>query len=281
MLIIDPGNSSIKSTDGTTELIIPSIIGPIQEAFAQRPIPTFAGHYIGEDALHYAQYVTYSLSELKSNQRTLEILVGYILSQYPKETEITFILPFSNFHDEKRKMIEMFPDYRVNALPQGFCALMDFLLDDESKVIDKKLLEKPILVSDIGFGNTNLIYFSRGKVNQNLSFSTLNGMHLIYNKVASQTGRNIYEIDLTVGIDSLKPLYPSLASVLQTDIESHYRLSDIALHFICGGGSNAVFDHLPWQNKILHPSQFSNARGGLKVAMKLWGEHGHSEQMTS
>lgn len=276
MLIIDQGNSAIKATDGEREIIVPSIIGPAQEAFANHNIATFRGYYIGEDALHYAQFVNYSLCELKSEQRTLEILVGYILSQYPNETEITFIIPFSNFHQEKQRMIETFSDYKVNALPQGFCALMDFLTDANGEIRDKKFLSKPILVEDIGFGNTNLIYFSRGKVNQNLSFSTMNGMHLIYNKVAAATGRNIYEIDLTVGIEDIKPLYASLASVLQTDIESHYRLSDIGLHFVCGGGSSAVYPHIPWENKILHPSQFGNARGGLKVARKLWEHTGLS-----
>lgn len=282
MIIIDPGNSAVKATDGKKELIVPSIIGPVQEAFSQKDIPQIDGYYVGEDALHYASVVDYSLRELKSEQRTLEILVKYVFTQYPAESEVVFILPFSNFFDEKRELVKAFGNqYTVNALPQGFCTLMDWLTNENGEIKDKKLLAKPILVEDIGFGNTNLIYFNRGKVNQNLSFSTMNGMHLIYNKVASATGRNIYEIDMTVGIEAVSPLYASLASVLQTDIESHYRLGDIGSHLVCGGGSSAVYDYLPWENKILHPSQFGNARGGLKVARKLWGERGRSVAINS
>lgn len=277
MLIIDPGNSSVKVTDGKRELIFPSIIGPAQEIFSEKNVTQIEGYYVGEDAFSYASVVDYSLCELKSEQRTLNILIKYALAQFPREKDIVFVLPYSNFFDEKRKLIEMFSDYNVNALPQGFCALMDFLTDDKGEVVDKKMLKRPILVEDIGFGNTNLIYFSGGKVNHNLSFSTLNGMRVIYSKAAASTGRNIYEIDLTSGRDSLKPLYPSLASVLQSDVESRYRLSDISLHLVCGGGSNAIFDHLPWTNKLLHSSQFGNVRGGMKVGRKLWGSAGHLE----
>lgn len=279
MLIIDPGNSTIKATNGIRETITPSIIGPSQDVFAHKSIPTISGYFVGEDALHYADHIEYSLRELKSEQRTLEILIKYTLSLYPAEKEIVLILPFSNFFSEKERLIKAFrKDFTVHTLPQGFCALMDWLLDESGNEVEacKEYFSRPILVSDVGFGTINHIYFNRGRVNQNLSFSSLNGMHLIYSKIAAATGKNIYEVDLTLGADAVKPLYGSLASVLQTDIDSHYRLRDIGLHFICGGGGSALFPYIPWESKILHPSQFANVRGGLKVARKLWGSTGHS-----
>jgi hypothetical protein len=153
---------------------------------------------------------------------------------------------------------------------------MDWLLDENGIERDKKVLAKNILIVDIGFLTVNYIFLSRGKVVQNKSFSSLNGMHVIYDKISTSTGQNIYEInqhDL-----SLAPLYASLARVIQTDIESHYRLGDIGLYLMCGGGAGPTYEHLPWENKVLHGDVFGNARGGMKVAKRLWGtERGHSE----
>lgn len=290
MLIIDPGNSYIKATDGKRETLTPSIIGEAQEVFTDKKLWQVDGNFIGEDAATYAKFIDYSLRELKSEQRTLSTLVKFILCQYPEEREVVFTLPFSNFHSEKNKMIDQFSipqaikykigpkeDQRlyiprfVNALPQGFCAMMDYLLDDNGEVKDKKLLSKTVLGIDAGFGNMNLILLVQGKVVQNLSFSTLNGMHLLYNQVANRTYRNVYEIDHWDSADLLAPLYPSLARVAQTDVETRYRLSDIGLFLILGGAGNAIFNYLPWSNKELHGDQFGNVRGAWKVAKKLWG----------
>ena len=158
---------------------------------------------------------------------------------------------------------------------------MDFLLDGNGIERDKKVLAKNILIVDIGFLTVNYIFLSRGKVVQNKSFSSLNGMHIIYDRISSETGRNIYEIDLFTEQSSIKPLYASLARVIQTDIESHYRLGDIGLYLMCGGGAIPTFDHLPWENKVLHGDVFANSRGGLKVARRLWQRAGRSGVMTS
>ena len=299
MLILDIGNSSIKATDGLLETLTPSVVGEAQQVWTDQQLWQVNGQYIGDDALTYGKFVDYSLRERKSDQRTLTTLVQYNLCLYPDEKEIVFLLPFSNFHEEKSALIQMFNKpanikYKigeqdpsclyipkmVNALPQGFCAGMDHLLDENGVERDKKVLGKNILIVDIGFLTVNYIFLSRGKVVQNKSFSSLNGMHIIYDKISTSTGQNIYEIDQ---LDtSLAPLYASLARVIQTDIESHYRLGDIGLYLMCGGGAAPTFEHLPWENKVLHGDIFGNAKGGMKVANRLWATKlGRSEEMTS
>lgn len=297
MLILDIGNSAIKATDGQRETLTPSVVGEVQPVWTEKQLWEVNGQYIGEDALTYGKFVDYSLRERKSDQRTLSTLVQYNLCRYPDEKEIVFLLPFSNFHEEKSRLIEMFnkPTHikykigdqehsrlyipRVNALPQGFCAGMDYLLDENGVERDKKLLAKNILIVDIGFLTVNYIYLSRGKVVQNKSFSSLNGVHIIYDKITTSTGQNLYEIDKDNPL--LQPLYASLSRVIQTDIESHYRLGDIGLYLIAGGGAGPTFEHLPWENKVLHGGVFGNARGGMKVAKRLWQRAGRSEGIVS
>jgi len=298
MLILDVGNSAIKATDGEHEILTPSIIGEAQQVWTDQPLWQVEENFIGNDAITYGKFVDYSLRERKSDQRTLETLVKYNLCLYPNEKEIVFLLPFSNFHEEKSVLIQMFnkpvfikykigeQDHAraflpkmVNALPQGFCAGMDYLLDDHGIERDKKILAKNILIIDVGFLTVNYIFLSRGKVVQNKSFSSLNGMHIIYDKLTTSTGQNIYEIDQHD--PSLDPLYASLSRVIQTDIESHYRLGDIGLYLLCGGGAGPTNKHLPWENKVLHGSVFGNARGGMKVARRLWQRAGRSEVMMS
>lgn len=301
MLILDIGNSSVKATDGQLETLTPSVVGEAQQVWTDQQLWQVNGQYIGDDALTYGKFVDYSLRERKSDQRTLTTLVQYNLCLYPDEKEIVFLLPFSNFYEEKAALITMFntpsvikykigdQEYSrffvprmVNALPQGFCAGMDWLLDEDGVERDKKVLAKNILIVDIGFLTVNYIFLSRGKVVQNKSFNSLNGMHIIYDRIASETGRNIYEIDLFTERSSMKPLYASLARVIQTDIESHYRLGDIGLYLMCGGGATPTFEQLPWENKVLHGDVFSNSRGGLKVARRLWATKlGRSEGMTN
>jgi len=301
MLILDIGNSAIKATDGERETLTPSVVGEAQQVWTDQQLWQVNGQFIGADAITYGKFVDYSLRERKSDQRTLSTLVEYNLCLYPLEKEIVFLLPFLNFHEEKATLIEMFnkPHFikyqvgdqngaraflpkMVNALPQGFVAGMDWLLDEDGVERDKKMLAKNILIVDIGFLTVNYIFLSRGKVVQNKSFSSLNGMHIIYDRITAETGQNIYEIDLVNSKASLSPLYASLSRVIQTDIESHYRLSDIGLYLMCGGGSEPTFDHIPYENKILHGDVFSNARGGRKVANRLWGiEPGHSEAMAN
>lgn len=298
MFILDVGNSSIKATDGERETLTPSIVGEVQPVWTDQQLWEVDGQFIGEDALTYGKFVDYSLRERKSDQRTLETLVKYNLCWYPVEREIVFLLPFSNFNEEKVRIINTFSipmniNYKigdqdhtrlyipkmVNALPQGFCAGMDYLLDEYGIERDKKILAKNILIVDIGFLTVNYIFLSRGKVVQNKSFSSLNGVHILYDRIAAQTGQNIYEINHSNERSYLSPLYPSLARVVQADIESHYRLGDIGLYLICGGGSEPTFEHFPWKNKVLHGDQFGNARGGRKVANRLWGtKHGRLEE---
>lgn len=301
MLILDIGNSTVKATDGEREILTPSVIGEGQPVWTDQQLWQVNGQFIGEDAITYGKFVDYSLRERKSDQRTLATLVEYNLCLYPLEREIVFLLPFSNFHEEKSALIEMFNKLTVikykigeqdhsrlyipkmvNALPQGFCAGMDYLLDENGVERDKKALAKNILIVDIGFLTVNYIFLSRGKVVQNKSFSSLNGMHIIYDRITAETGQNIYEIDILNSKASLVPLYASLSRVIQTDIESHYRLPDIGLYLMCGGGSVVTYDHFPWENKILHGDVFGNARGGLKVANRLWGtKYGRSEEMVN
>lgn len=299
MLILDVGNSAIKATDGERETLTPSTIGEAQPVWTDQQLWQVGGQFVGQDAITYGKFVDYSLRERKSDQRTLETLVQYNLCLYPAEKEIVFLLPFSNFHEEKSALITMFSKpsvikYKigdqehsrfyvprfVNALPQGFCAGMDWLLGDNGIERDKKILAKNILIVDIGFLTVNYIFLSRGKVVQNKSFSSLNGMHILYDKISASTGQNIYEIDQRD--PSLSPLYASLARVIQTDTESHYRLGDIGLYLMCGGGAGPAFKYLPWENKVLHGDVLSNARGGLKVARRLWGtERGRLEETVS
>lgn len=289
MLIIDPGNSYYKITDGQRETIYPAVIGAAQDVWTEEPLLQVEQHYIGKTALDYCRFQEYTLDESKSAQRTLLILTKYALTQYPEESQIVFLLPYSNFFEEKKRIVEMFVkptaisyqlgdekhqlDFKpslVTALPQTYCAAMDYLLDDDATPKDKKQAAQNILVIGVGFLNTHYIFLKNGNVVRDLSFSSLNGMHLIYKAFSDATGRNVYQIDSWDGINALKPLHQALAGVIQTDIETHYRRKDIGLFLFVEGGAEAVYNLMPYDNKAIHPGQFSNVRGGLKVAMKLW-----------
>lgn len=268
MLIIDPGNSYYKVSDGLTETIYPAVIGEVEDAWSEKSLPVIDGYHVGIDALNHTRYRLYSLQESKSEQSTLPILVKYAQLLYPDETELLFVLPYSNFKQEKAKILEMYPGSR--ALPQTYCAAMDFILEKDGSPKEKIIYKKNVLAIGIGFLNTHYIFLHNGNTVRDLSFPSENGVHRIYRAYGSRTGREIYQIDSWDGWEAVVPLYPSLARIIQTDIESHYRLKDIDMFLLLEGGSGPIFDYFPYDKKILHPDQFSNVRGAIKVANGLW-----------
>jgi hypothetical protein len=157
----------------------------------------------------------------------------------------------------------------IKSLPQGFCAAMDYYLDEEGK--PNKPIPNIILVLDVGFGTVNMIYLHRGEIIRDKSKTSKSGMHVIYEK--NPYNRKLFEVDFYDGIGSLSSLHPYLAQSVVSDVSSLYDTSIINEILVVGGASSAIYNNLPWKQKALHEGQFSNVRGARKWVKKLsWGK---------
>lgn len=298
MLFWDCGNSYGKAlnTKGR-ELLTLSVTGKSQDTFTEKQLWEIDGKYIGEDAILYGYAQDYSLDEIKTEQSTFKTLTKYILCNYKNEDKVVFLFPFDSYFTEKKQIIEIFSknidiaykigntaytyNFRptlIKSLPQGFCAGMDYFLDENGKT--KNEIPNTVLIVDVGMGTVNYIYMLKGEVIRDMSHTTDNGMHKIYKR--GLQGKKIYEVDLYNGNDSLAYLYPDLATLIKSDITTYYNPRRIDKIVVVGGGGTAIYYFLPWTNKILHKGQFSNVRGAAKVVHNLsWGKSEYSEMMMS
>jgi len=243
MLFWDCGNSYGKALNSKgRELKLLSVIGKSQPTFTEKQLWEIDGNYIGEDAILHGYAQDYSLDEIKTKQSTFKTLTKYVLCNYKNETEIVFLFPFESYFTEKKQIIEMFSrnidiPYKVGyttythsfksslikSLPQGYCAGMDYFLDDDGKA--KEEIPNTALIIDIGMGTVNYIYLLRGEIIREMSHTTANGMHQIYKR--GLQGRKIYEVDLYQGFNSVAHLYPDLATLIRSDISTYYEIKKI------------------------------------------------------
>lgn len=298
MLFWDCGNSYGKAIDTKgRELKVLSVIGKSQESFTEKQLWEIDGNYIGEDAIKHGYAQDYSLDEIKTEQSTFKTLTKYALCNYKTEDKIVFLFPFESYFTEKKQIIEMFSkrmdivykignttytyDFKpslIKSLPQGFCAGMDYFLDDEGK--QKEEIPNVTLIVDVGMGTCNYIYLLKGEVIREMSHTTANGMHQIYKR--DLQGKKIYEVDMYNGYNSIAHLYPDIATLIKSDINTYYNVKKIDKIVVVGGGGTAIYHFLPWTNKTLHKGQFSNVRGAKKVVLNLsWGKSELLETMMS
>jgi len=298
MLFFDCGNSYIKARNSIgRELINLSVVGKIQDTFTEKELFQIDNKYIGEDAILHGYAQDYSLDEIKTEQSTFKTLTKYALCKYKDETKIVFLFPFESYFTEKKQIIEMFSrnmdiEYKIGnttythrfrptlikSLPQGYSAGMDYFLDDKGKI--KEEIPNITLIIDIGMGTCNLIYLLRGEIVREMSHTTKNGMHQIYKRALN--GRKIYEVDLYNGYDSVAPLYDDLATLIKSDISTYYEIKKIDKIVVVGGGGTAIYNFLPWTNKVSHKGQMTNIRGAEKVVKNLsWGNLEHSGMIMS
>jgi len=298
MLFWDCGNSYGKALNSNgRELRTLSVIGKAQDSFTEKQLWKIDGNYIGEDAILHGGTKDYSLDEIKTEQSTFQTLTKYTLCNYQKEDKVVFLFPFDSYFKEKKQIIEMFSknmdipysignnNYSYNfrpklikSLPQGFCAGMDYFLDENGK--PKENIPNVVLIVDVGMGTVNYIYLLRGEVITEMSHTTDNGMHQIYKK--GLQGRKIYEVDFYDGYNSMAYLYPDLATLIKSDVTTYYNPKKIDEIVVVGGGGTAIYHFLPWTNKVLHKGQFANVRGAAKVVQNLsWGKSELLEMMTS
>jgi len=296
MLFLDCGNSYVKALNSKgRELKILSVIGKYQDSFTEKKMWVIDDHYIGEDAILHGYAQDYSLEGIKTEQSTFKILTKYTLCNYKSEDKVVFLFPFESYFSEKKSIVDMFShdmdiNYKIGdiehthnfkptlikSLPQGYCASMDYFLDDEGKT--KEEIPNVTLIVDVGMGTTNLIYLLRGEIVRELCKTTNNGMWQIYKRAS----RKIYEVDLYDGYDSLANLYPDIATLIKADVSTFYDLKKIDRIIVTGGGGSAIYHFLPWAQKVLHKGQFSNVRGAEKLVKNLsWGKLETSETIES
>lgn len=280
-------------------------------------------YFIGELARQQSNLVTQTISDDDIISEEAELLVktavGHLYN--PAKTEdnniqLLVTIPVSHFVEYREKFKEMFKNEqveieffnhankeykakktfyfdKVEVRPQGFCALMDEVLDKKGKIKEskQKFAAGYIAVVDIGYYSTDIFLAKKLKPLNYVPESPIPGMVTGYRMLAKQISeqfgvrKKLYElqenfesgkISIKGETYNLKPYLKIVYERLTNNIVAEMNnlipnIKEIDKFLLAGGGAiplqKKFHDHFD-NIKIANQPQFSNAEGGLKWATR-------------
>jgi hypothetical protein len=309
-VVVDLGFGFSKGKCGDRYFLQPSVIGEprelLEEQVRMEDIIFDGQHFIGELALRQSKFVYYSMEENKAKNKVTEILMRSAIScvaEPNKKINLVTGLPFSMHSSQKDQMIKLINDinhkecssyivkegnnsliveienYKV--LAQGFGAAMNYLLDDNGKLLRVDEAKKRILVVDIGFYTLDLIILEGMEINKKSRSDSELGVSALYEVIMEHLkGKRpqIHLLDQCVrnkefdGYDISK-LVDRAFEGYSRQIESVINGFNMNFHkiILSGGVAPEVSKYLNYQNLYLSENpQFDNLLGYEKVAKRLW-----------
>ncbi|MGR6760244.1 ParM/StbA family protein [Paenibacillus sp. T2-29] len=306
----DLGFSWTKAEGGGIVYRQPSIIGEAKDMFDQNIMPDHFIYndemFVGNLALNYSDIKYFSLNDNKAEANTSDIIMKTTLGYLARKNKFDLVsgLPIKFYFDQKEAFEEKLlgladqGEYRIKKgrgksylvqpvvercklVPQGFGIVMDYLLNENGKIIRLKAAKQKILTIDLGFYTLNLLGLDNYKIMKE-SKSVIVGVEkaykLLQTYIHKMTGSSpeLYELDPCVisgkynGYDIrllIKRAFKSLALQIKNEIESLNMNFDIFL--IAGGAAHLIFEFLDLPNKVLM-DQLAQERGYGKIGNKTW-----------
>ena len=190
---------------------------------------------------------------------------------------------------------------KVRMLPQPLGSVLNLIMDDNGKIINKELASQKVGVVDIGFRTTDftildhLRYIDRGS--RTMESGIAKGFSVIANKLREKCGVNVelYRLYNAAEIGSIKmrghafnfakirdQVYSQLAAPIASDIDRLWADDwDIDAIILTGGGCRELAQYLQPQitgnilplDPGLDP-RLNNVLGYIKYGQYVWGEAG-------
>ncbi len=190
---------------------------------------------------------------------------------------------------------------KVRMLPQPLGSVLDLLMDDNGKIVNKTLANQKIGVVDIGFRTTDftildrLRYIDRGS--RTIETGIARGFSVIANKLREKCGVSVelYRLYNAAETGSIKmrgnrvnfvkirdEVYSQLAASIANDIDRLWAADwDIDAIILTGGGCRDLAQYLRPQitGNIIpveanRDPRLNNVLGYIKYGQSVWGEAG-------
>jgi plasmid segregation protein ParM len=190
---------------------------------------------------------------------------------------------------------------KVRMLPQPLGSVLDLLMDDNGKIVNKTLANQKIGVVDIGFRTTDftildrLRYIDRGS--RTIETGIAKGFSVIANKLREKCGVSVelYRLYNAAETGSIKmrgnrvnfvkirdEVYSQLAASIANDIDRLWAADwDIDAIILTGGGCRDLAQYLRPQitGNIIpveanRDPRLNNVLGYIKYGQSVWGEAG-------
>ena len=190
---------------------------------------------------------------------------------------------------------------KVRMLPQPLGSVLNLLMDDNGKIVNKTLANQKVGVVDIGFRTTDftildrLRYIDRGS--RTIETGIARGFSVIANKLREKCGVSVelYRLYNAAETGSIKmrgnrvnfvkirdEVYSQLAASIANDIDRLWAADwDIDAIILTGGGSRDLAQYLRPQitGNIIpveanRDPRLNNVLGYIKYGQSVWGESG-------
>jgi plasmid segregation protein ParM len=240
------------------------------------------GQYAGNEPINVVSGLPVIYYKQHS-QRFIETLTGH--------HEITYHKP-----DGSKISKELHID-QIKLMPQPLGSVLNYLMDDQGRIVNRELAQQKVGVIDIGFRTTdftimdNLRYIDRGS--RTLDTGISKGFGIIANKLRERCGTNIELFRLYEAVDTgnirirgkefnfLKikdQVFSQLAGVIANDIDRLWTEDwDIDTIVLTGGGCRELAKYLmPLIGGMVYPVEkesdprLNNVEGYVKYGRYLW-----------
>ncbi len=342
VLGLDIGFGFTKATNGREHLMFKSLIGEAEEIqflsdFAMAPLTeslhvTIDGkeYFVGDYAEKQSNVRHYTLDQDKLITDFLKILsltITGLFSETFVPINVVSGLPVVYFREYKEKFSKILlgsheivyrkPDgseavrriniNKIRMIPQPFGSLLNHILNERGKMMEKDLARQKVGVVDIGFNTTDYVlfdklqYINRGSRTINLGISDC--FRKIAEKIRQKSGLGVelYRLYTPVEFGSIRmkgqeynlaktkeQIFTQTAEVIANEINQTWADDwDMESIFLTGGGSMELANYLkPLLNgQIIMPpadsdARINNVQGFLKFARHLWPDPGIPETQT-
>jgi plasmid segregation protein ParM len=338
VLGIDIGFGFTKATNGQDTIIFKSIFGEAADiqfwADFGTDTPTDHIHvtidgksyFIGDLAEQQSSVLHFTLDQEKLITQFVKILSLTVAGMFMKKgasvnVPINLVsgLPIGYFKENHERFNELLSGHhtityhasdgretikeiyinKVRMLPQPMGSILNLLMDDKGKIVDKELAGQKIGVVDVGFRTTDFIvmdrlrYIDRGS--RTIDTGISKGFSIIANKLREKAGVSValYRLYRAAETGSIKmrghgfafskvrdQVYSQLAGVIAGEIDRLWADDwDIDTIILSGGGSRELAQYLqPLITGNVLPVDLSrdprlnNVMGYFKYGRYVWGE---------
>ena len=338
VLGIDIGFGFTKATNGRDTLIFKSIFGDATDiqfwADFGEDTPTDHIHvtidgksyYIGDLAEQQSNVLHFTLDQEKLIREFVKILsltaagmflqksasinvpinvvsglpIGYFKQNHERFDELLtghHTITYHS-HDGRETNKELYIN-KIRMLPQPMGSILNLLMDDDGRIVDKELASQKVGVVDIGFRTTDFIildrlrYIDRGS--RTIDAGISKGFSFIANKLREKAGVSVelYRLYRAAETGSIKmrghgfafskirdQVYSQLASTIANEIDRLWADDwDIDTIILSGGGSRELAQYLEplivgnvIPVDLSQDPRLNSVMGYMKYGRHVWGE---------
>ena len=340
VLGIDIGFGFTKATDGKETLIFKSLFGDATDLqfwvdFGENSLSNYfnvtidgKSYFIGDLAEQQSNVISFTLDQEKLISEFVKVLTLTVAGVFLKEDSAINVpinivsgLPIGYFkHNHKRfneiltghhKISYIQPDGRkivkeiyinkVRMLPQPLGTILNLLMDDRGKIVNKELAKQKVGVVDIGFRTTDFTIMDRlryiDRSSRTMDTGISKAFSVISNKLREKCGVSVelYRLYKAAELGTIKmkghglnfskirdQVYAQLAGTIANDIDRVWAGDwDIDTIILTGGGCMELAKYLqPLISGSVIPTdltvdaRLNNVQGYLKYGRYIWGESG-------